>query len=129
MSSLLVPLNHFRASRKAVSNHWMENCPPWLDSPRASVNNASPVAVTHVPLGALGVVVRGGFLELVALVNRPSSAMRPLGHQPPCGMPCAIAQSNAARSAPVWPPEMSFSMSVFTLSVLDRRRVVRTHAA
>src|SRR5581483_9585999 len=35
----------------------------------------------------------------------PSSAFRPFGHQPPCGMPCAMAKSSAARSAPVWPPE------------------------
>ena len=28
-----------------------------------------------------------------------------LGHQPPCGRPWSMAQSSAARSAPVWPPE------------------------
>src|SRR5215211_58198 len=38
----------------------------------------------------------------------PSSAMRPLGHQPPCWRPCAIAKSSAARSTPVWPPLMIF---------------------
>jgi hypothetical protein len=30
------------------------------------------------------------------------------GHQPPCGIPLAIAQSSAAWSAPVWPPETIF---------------------
>src|ERR671935_1630758 len=39
---------------------------------------------------------------------RPSSALRPRGHQPPCARPCAIAQSSAARSAPVWPPDTIF---------------------
>src|SRR6266568_3153593 len=34
----------------------------------------------------------------------PSSALRPFGHQPPWRTPWAIAQSSAARSAPVWPP-------------------------
>jgi hypothetical protein len=35
----------------------------------------------------------------------PSSAFLPFGHHPPPGTPCAKAQSNAAQSAPVWPPE------------------------
>jgi len=35
----------------------------------------------------------------------PSSARRPLGHQPPWGNPRLIAQSSAARSTPDWPPE------------------------
>ena len=36
---------------------------------------------------------------------RPSSALRPFGHQPPHSIPRAKAQSSAARSAPVCPPE------------------------
>ena len=38
----------------------------------------------------------------------PSSARRPLGIQPPWGMPIRIATSRAARSTPVCPPEMIF---------------------
>src|SRR5258708_2500150 len=36
----------------------------------------------------------------------PLSSMRPAGHQPPHGKPSAKAASRAARSTPVWPPEM-----------------------
>jgi len=35
----------------------------------------------------------------------PSSANRPFGTHPPCGRSTLIAKSNAALSAPVWPPE------------------------
>src|SRR4051794_14915855 len=37
----------------------------------------------------------------------PSSALRPLGHQPPQGTPSSRATSRAARSAPLWPPDTS----------------------
>src|SRR5260221_3536360 len=40
----------------------------------------------------------------------PSSAFLPFGHHPPHGTPCAKAQSSAARSAPVCPPETIFGM-------------------
>ena len=36
------------------------------------------------------------------------SALRPFGHQPSCGMSWKMAQSRAARSAPVWAPEIIF---------------------
>ncbi len=54
---------------------------------------------------ALGVSCR----IYLALIT-PSSASRPFGHQPPCGILLAMAQSSAARSTPVWPPEMIFEM-------------------
>jgi|GEM_PF-6893120 len=38
----------------------------------------------------------------------PSSARRPAGHHPPCGICNEIATSRAARSTPVWPPETIF---------------------
>src|SRR5204863_4260625 len=37
---------------------------------------------------------------------RPSSAQRSFGIKPPYGMPCLIAKSRAARSTPVWPPDI-----------------------
>src|SRR5262245_52841169 len=44
----------------------------------------------------------------------PSSAFRPRGHHPPCGSSCAIAQSRAARSAPVCPPDTILRSPAFT---------------
>src|SRR5436190_7888035 len=37
---------------------------------------------------------------------RPSSAKRSFGIKPPYGMSCLIAKSRAARSTPVWPPDI-----------------------
>src|SRR6476620_69290 len=39
----------------------------------------------------------------------PNSSRRPAGHQPPQSIPCASATSSAARSTPVWPPEIIFT--------------------
>jgi len=39
------------------------------------------------------------------------------GHQPPCGMSWKIAQSRAARSAPVWAPERILRGAEDTLGV------------
>src|SRR6185436_2875865 len=39
----------------------------------------------------------------------PSSAIRPRGHHPPSGRPHRMAQSSAARSAPVCLPEIIFN--------------------
>src|SRR5947209_3997111 len=47
----------------------------------------------------------------------PSSARRPLGHHPPWAMRRAMAQSSAARSAPVWPPEMIFASTALVYTV------------
>ena len=47
-----------------------------------------------------------GICESIA----PSSAFRPLGHQPPQGSLSDKAQSSAARSVPVWPPETILGM-------------------
>ena len=41
----------------------------------------------------------------------PSSAQLPSGHHPPHGTPLASAQSSAARSTPVWPPDTIFRSS------------------
>src|SRR5947208_9986914 len=49
----------------------------------------------------------------------PSSAVRSAGIKPPCSMPFSIAKSRAARSAPVWPPEM-------ILSTLLRKHFLQT---
>jgi hypothetical protein len=46
------------------------------------------------------------------LAIRPSSAFRPFGHQPPHSMPLDNAQSRAALSAPVCPPETILGMYV-----------------
>src|SRR6266567_7686680 len=39
----------------------------------------------------------------------PNSSRRPAGHQPPQSIPRLSATSSAARSTPVWPPEIIFT--------------------
>ena len=47
----------------------------------------------------------------------PSSASRPFGHQPPCRILLEMAQSRAARSAPVCPPEI-----ILEIPMADKRQ-------
>src|SRR6266496_2509677 len=39
----------------------------------------------------------------------PNSSRRPAGHPPPQSIPCLSATSSAARSTPVWPPDIIFT--------------------
>src|SRR5438552_8089655 len=39
----------------------------------------------------------------------PNSSRRPAGHHPPHSISCLSATSSAARSTPVWPPEIIFT--------------------
>lgn len=47
-------------------------------------------------------------VDRVPYIPMPSSAFLPSGIQPPHGTPSFMATSRAARSTPVWPPEMIF---------------------
>ena len=52
----------------------------------------------------------------------PSSAFLPLGTHPPWGISLLIAKSSAARSAPVWAPEIIFLMiNAYTFPSFDPR--------
>src|SRR5439155_20167554 len=53
----------------------------------------------------------------------PTSSRRPAGHQPPQSIPCFSAASSAARSTPVWPPEII--LTCFSVHSIAGRNNVR----
>jgi hypothetical protein len=92
--------------------------PTLLACPQVSLvpplRRRSRLKITVPSLSSMFLRVRAGY-ELVESSTRlyrssirPSSAFRPLGTYPPCSRPFSIAKSSAARSAPVWPPDIIF---------------------
>ena len=92
--------------------------PGKVDSPERSACDLSregehhgPVTVPGVPFGALEVVGFGGLAEVVIQGNRPRLAPPPLRTPSTAwGKSCFLATSRAAMSAPVCPPDTSFSI-------------------
>src|SRR5688572_2146684 len=58
----------------------------------------------------------------------PSSALRPLGHQPPQGKSASSAASSAPRSTPVWPPETILVSLIRCAGMTITKVIIRTRS-